>query len=82
MISFKEYNRLIDNLMKEIFEAERQRRIIINNLREELLELGKTGTISDTKRFKEILEELDILYPAEDELIERMIKKENEYSPF
>ena len=61
MISYDEYKTIIEKLMQEIYEAEKQRHDETKKLRNELNELGKTSMLSDPERFSKILEELSAL---------------------
>jgi len=52
-------------IMRGIWQTEMERRTEVKKLRAELRELGKTGELSDPKRFVEILKELNILNPVD-----------------
>ena len=55
----------IHELIKGVMEAENKRRLDVKRLKLELSDLGKTGRLSDPKRFAEILYELSIIAPMD-----------------
>jgi len=64
----------LQKILKGLFEEEKRRRRKVKNLRLELTELGITGKLSDPDRFAEILEELSILDPVDEEFVENLLK--------
>ena len=70
-INSEELRKILDVLIEE----EKLRRRKVKKLRLEMMQLGITGKLSDPDRFVEILEELSMLDPLDDEFVEYLMKE-------
>ena len=61
MVIFEEYKKLVEPIIDEVAEVERNRRIKVDELKKELIELRKIFELKDRKKIDELLDELSKL---------------------
>jgi len=59
MLDFDEYKRIVGPIMDEIVEAERDRRVKFEELRNELTKIKKSLNLKDRKKIDGLLDELE-----------------------